>query len=174
MSQGEFNLNNNLLMKKLEKISDEVALIENLFNDFKLLKTFSVNIKVKKKILKELLEASPVAWRVVGITHNALALFKENDFKKKRGIKIQRAHLIDRDYWYSVLFETEWENSTLWFDFVYENDRTVLALSSENKHIKKIDFIKFQEGNEILFKSTRISWKHGNEEISFLKSLIVA
>ena len=150
-------------MKKLEKISDEFTLIENLFNDFKLLKTFSVNIIVKKKILKELLEASPVPWRVIGITHKALFLFKENDFKKKRGIKIQRAHLVDRDYWYSVLFETEWENSKQWYNFVYENDRTVLALSSENKNIKKIDFI-----------STRISWKHGNEEISFLKNLILA
>jgi hypothetical protein len=161
-------------MKRLEKISDEFALIENLFNDFKLLKTFSVDIKVKKKILKELLEASPFAWRVVGITHNALSLFKEHDFKKKSGIKIQRAHLIDRDHWYSVLFETEWENSKQWYNFVYENDRTVLALSSENKNIKKIDFIKFKEGNEILFRSTRISWKHGNEEISFLKNLILA
>jgi hypothetical protein len=89
-------------------------------------------------------------------------------------MKIQRAHLVDRDYWYSVLFETEWENSTLWFDFVYENDKTVLALSSENKHINNIDFIKFQEGNEVLFKSTRISWKHGKEEISFLKNLFVS
>jgi hypothetical protein len=160
-------------MKKLEKISDEFALIENLFNDFKLLKTFSVDIKVKKKILKELLEASPFAWRVIGISHNALSLFKENDFKNKSGMKIQRAHLVDRDYWYSVLFETEWENSTLWFDFVYENDKTVLALSSENKHINNIDFIKFQ-GNEVLFKSTRISWKHGKEEISFLKNLFVS
>lgn len=160
-------------MKKLEKISDEVALIENLFNDFNLLKTFSVNVKVKKKILKELLEASPVAWRVVGITHNALALFKENDFKKKAGMKIQRAHLIDRDHWYNVLFETNWKNATQWFDFVCENDRTILALSSENKHIKKIDFIKFQEDNEVLFRSTRISWEHGNKEISYLRNLIV-
>jgi hypothetical protein len=155
-------------MKKI----DETELIDCLFSDFKLLKTFSVDIKVKKKILKELLEASPFAWRVIGITHNALSLFKENDFKNKSGMKIQRAHLVDRDYWYGILFETEWENSTHWYNFVYENDKTVLALSSENKNIKDLEYIKFQVENDSLFRSKRITWTHGNEEISFLKNLI--
>lgn len=52
-------------------------LIQNIFDDFLLLKKFKANIKVKKKMLKELLEAGPNPWRVVGITPKALLLFKK-------------------------------------------------------------------------------------------------
>lgn len=43
-------------------------LIKNIFDDFELLKELKVDIKVKNKILKELLKAGPNPWRVVCIT----------------------------------------------------------------------------------------------------------
>ena len=146
-------------------------LILNLFDDFNLLKKFKVDKGVQKKMLKELLEAGPNPWRVVGITSNALSLFKEHGYKKAKNIKIQRAHLVDRDEWYSKLLEQDWDNALEWYKFIYENDRTVLALSVENKRIKKINFINFEGLGVNLFKSTRISWKHGNVEIEFLRRL---
>ena len=149
--------------------------IEDIFHDFMSLRTFKVGIKVKKKLLKELLEACQDPWKVVGITPNALDLLKKNGFNLKnkntnKNLSIQRAHLEDRDIWYSELLETDWKDSQSWHQFVRSKDNTVLALSSENKNIKSIVYIKF-ENFENLFRSTRISWQHGPKEKEFLKSL---
>jgi len=146
-------------------------LIKNIFEDFQLLKNFKVDIKVKKKMLKELLEAGPNPWRVVGITPEALSLFKKNKFKKVKNIKIQRAHLKDRDIWYGKLFEEEWKDSNSWYEFIHKNDQTVLALSSENKNIKGINYIEFDKTTTNLFRSKRITWTHKAEEIKFLEEL---
>jgi len=146
-------------------------LIQKLFEDFQLLKKFKVDIEVKKKMLKELLEAGHNPWRVVGITPNALLLFKEHKFKKVKNIKIQRAHLKNRDYWYGILFSNEWKDSNIWYEFIQENDQTVLALSSENKNINKINYIKFDKETTNLFRSKRITWTHKAEEINFLIKL---
>ncbi len=146
-------------------------MIKNIFDDFQLLKEFKVDIKVKKKMLKELLEAGPNPWRVVGITPKALALFEKHKFKKVKDLKIQRAHIKDRDIWYGELFNKKWEDSNSWYKFIHENDQTVLALSSENKNINEIDYLKFDKNITNLFCSKRITWTHQAEEIKFLKEL---
>ncbi len=148
--------------------------IEKIYEDFKLLKNFNSPLKIKKKILKELLEATPNPWNVIGITPKALQLFKDNGFDKKskvtkKGLPIQRAHLNNRDEWYEDLFKTNFTNEEDWYDFITKNDKTVLALSSENKNISRIKYIPINRPD--LFKSTRISWTHKNEEKRFLSGL---
>lgn len=150
--------------------------IEDVYQDFLLLKEFKSPDKIKKKMLKELLETTENPWRVIGITKSALLLFKENDFKLKfkgKNLPIQRAHLNDRDVWYTDLFQKEFQNHIDWYDFICKNDNTILALSTENKKINEIDYILFDENSIKLsfFKSTRISWKHSERERNFLKMI---
>ncbi len=132
--------------------------------------------KIKKKMLKELLEITENPWRVIGITKAALLMLKENDFKLKNGDKnlpIQRAHLCDRDKWYTELFQNKFQNHNDWYEFIYMNDCTVLSLSTENKKIREIDYISFDDNlnDSSLFKSTRISWKHSEKERKFLETI---
>lgn len=149
-------------------------LIESLFEDFQKLRTFNVNLKVRKKMLRELLEAGPNPWRVIGITPNALERFRENDYKKVEKLGIQRAHLNQRDHWYEELLTEEWKDATAWYEFIVKNDSTILALSGENKKINEIDYLLFGEREETLFKSNRVSWKHNKEEVEFLKNFDIA
>ena len=150
-------------------------LIDDTSQDFKLFKEFKSNKKIKKKMLKELLEALPEPWKIIGITPQAFNLLKSNSYKlkdqsSKKNLPIQRAHIFDRDVWYSELLEKEWSCSGDWYNFIKEKDITVLALSSENSKIRSIRYIEFPE-NINLFKSNRISWSHTKKEENFLKSL---
>jgi hypothetical protein len=76
-------------------------------------------------------------WRVIGITEEALKAFQSNGFNripnKKDPIRVERAHINQRAIWVKELFEREWTCAKEWSDFLYENDRTVLATSVENK-----------------------------------------
>lgn len=76
------------------------------------------------------------AWRVVGITEDALEAFALIDFKripnKKDPIAVERAHIHKRALWVEELFKTEWNSANEWWDFIYKNDRTVLATTKEN------------------------------------------
>jgi len=69
------------------------------------------------------------------------------------------------------LFEKKWEDASEWYSFINKKDKTVLALSSENKSISKIHYIRFGRRNSVLFRSKRITWTHKKEEMAFLKKL---
>ena len=149
--------------------------INILYSDFLLLKELKVDLKIKKYILKEFLEAFPNPWKIIGITESALLALKNNSYKIKssitgKNLSIQRAHIYDRSKWYEELFNTEWSSHIDWYDFIISRDVTVLALSSENKKISSIPYIRFPD-NHNLFRSSRITWSHGIEEIEFLKGL---
>lgn len=148
--------------------------IEEIYEDFKQLKGFNAQLEIKKKMLKELLEATERPWNIIGITPDALQLLGTNDFYMKskmtnKNLAIQRAHLNDRHNWYGELFKRDFFSAKEWYDFIQQNDKTVLGLSTENKRITEIEFIPIT--NSILFRSTRISWKHGNVERQFLRDL---
>jgi hypothetical protein len=147
--------------------------IKDIYEDFESLKKFNVGFDIQKKILKELLEATPCPWKVVGITPSALNAFKKENFNKTNRIKIQRAHIENRDEWYGVLLNTDWKGCyKKWYHYILEKDKTILALSSENKIIKNINPIIFFENEKLcLFKSTRISWEHKQNEKELLANL---
>lgn len=144
--------------------------IVDLYNDFLLLKKMSIDLKVKKYMLKEFLEVTESPWRVIGVSKEALTALKQNTYKKK-GIKLQRAHINDRDVWYNELFNRSFVDCNEWYKFYQDNDKTILALSSENKNIRNVQYFPV-DPNLNLFKSTRISWSHSKPEIDFLKNLV--
>jgi hypothetical protein len=146
--------------------------IEDLFHDYNLILQMRIPNNIKVKLLRELFEASDNPWRVVGITESALRKFEEHDFRKKSGIGIQRAHLYNRNNAFLEMLNTEFHNSNEWWNFYYERDKTILALSTENRGIENgiINYIEIDE-NLGLFRSNRISWKHSRAEIDILTIL---
>jgi hypothetical protein len=143
--------------------------IIDLYNDFLLLKKMSIPVKIKKYMLKEFLEVTESPWRVIGVSKEALVALKQNGYTKK-GIKLQRAHINDRDIWYNELFNRSFVECNEWYKFYQDNDKTILALSSENKNIRNVQYFPI-DINLNLFKSTRISWAHKKAEKDYLKDL---
>ena len=76
-------------------------------------------------------------WRVVGITQAAFDSFKEINFEriptKKDPVSVERAHIKRRYDWIRELFNTDWKSSEDWWNFIYENDKVILATTYENK-----------------------------------------
>lgn len=146
--------------------------IEDLFYDYNLILQMRISNNFKVRLLRELFEASDNPWRVVGITESAIRIFEEHDFRKEAGMGIQRAHLNNRNQAFLEMLNTEFNSINDWWDFYYERDRTILALSTENRGIENgfINYIEIDE-NLGLFRSNRISWRHSRDEIIFLTNL---
>jgi hypothetical protein len=144
----------------------------DLYHDYNLILQMIIPCNIKVKLLRELFEASDNPWRVVGITEAALRKFEEHNFRKESGMGIQRAHLNNRNNAFLEMLNTEFHNSNEWWNFYYERDKTILALSTENRGIEN-GIINYIEINEKLglFRSNRISWKHSRAEIDILTIL---
>lgn len=84
-------------------------------------------------MLTEFFSVNENAWRVIGITKEALLRFKDNDFKKKSRMGINRSHINNRSDCYSEMLNTDFTHANEWWDFNYDNDETILAISQENK-----------------------------------------
>jgi hypothetical protein len=144
--------------------------IERIYNDFLLIKKMKSDFKIKKNILTHLLSSHSNPWRVVGITEDALKQFKNYDFKKTSRMGIERAHLTDRSELYANLLNSTFVSIEDWWSFYYENDKTVLTTSTENR--KKNHSIYFEIDEKYnLFKSAQIGWCHNKEEVNFLRNL---
>jgi len=76
-------------------------------------------------------------WRVIGITQDALDSFKAVNFERVPNRKdenpVERAHINKRYDWVEEVFNREWTSSEEWWNFIWENDQTVLATAKENK-----------------------------------------
>lgn len=94
---------------------------------------------------------SSAAWRVVGITKEALAAFEEIGFTNKpKGI--QRAHLVDRVETFRQLLNAANPVQRSHFqELVSDGDRTVLCLEGQNKRIAGIPFIALENPDGKLF-----------------------
>lgn len=76
---------------------------DNLYHDFLLISKMKVSEKTKIRILTELFGETENPWRVIGITINALKIFKDNDFNRISGMGINRAHIKDRKITYTKM-----------------------------------------------------------------------
>lgn len=127
-------------------------------------------INIKALMLGGLLSCNPDTWRVVGITEEALLVFKEHNFKKVSRMGINRSHQVDRIETYTEMLTNKMIDIDSWWSFYSKNDTTILSTSSENmsKDGKKIIDIDTKLG---LFKSQGFAWRHGKEEVLFLNNL---
>jgi len=144
--------------------------IANLHHDYLLITRMKIPIKRKIRLLTELFGESENPWRVVGITEAALNIFKENDFKKIKRMGINRSHLIDRKISYTHMFENVFEKADDWWEYYFENDKTILSTSSENMS-SNLSVILYFDNNDYLFKSSGFTWSYRKKEKVFLEEL---
>jgi hypothetical protein len=135
------------------------------------LQVFDWNIPIKNKVrvFGDLVPyANPICWRIVGITKDALAVFANHDFRKVSRMGVNRGHLVDRNDTCTHLFTHRFKDVWEWWQYYYERDKTVLMTSSENVSGAHSEIFEITTG---LFISSGFAWKHGKQEIQFLKEL---
>lgn len=144
---------------------------DDLYHDFLLISQMKASEKTKVKFLTELFSETENPWRVVGITKNALEVFKNYDFKRVSRMGINRSHINDRKTTYTKMLNSVFKNSTEWWDYYYENDKTIFATSSENMS-SSLQNVIYYKNSEVLFKSKGYAWTHRkNNEVPYLKKL---
>lgn len=125
--------------------------------------------RVKVKLLSELLAFYPGCWKVIGITKNALEVFKKNEFQKVSRMGINRSHLVDRHKTYTRMIQSpNMDFDSWWIDYL-NNDKTILSTSSENLSKTCSEIVYFDTD---LFPARGFAWRHGKAESVFLKTLI--
>lgn len=157
-------------------IHDLEELKEVLFHDFQIIKKMRSPEANRVKLLSTLFSINPNSWRVVGITPEALEIFKKYEFQKKSGMRINRSHITQRFGFYQSLLnpENKISGAEEFWNLYYENDMTVLASASENM---SADVTIFENAYPVpqderkLFQTAGYAWKHKDEEEAFLKDL---
>lgn len=124
--------------------------------------------KQKFTLLSNLLSlGAGAAWQPIQITHAAIQLFVENDFKKPKGL--ERAHIYHRRKTMTELVQQNWQGDE-WWDWYKERDYTVLATRKENRdeaefhNVAKILIPKEQN----LFWGKRVGFEYGEIEKRFV------
>jgi hypothetical protein len=143
---------------------------EDLYHDYKLLLKMKVGNAKKVRLLSDLLGEAENPWRVVGITHEALKVFKNHGFKKVSKMGINRSHITRRKETYSFMLKNNFDNAKEWWNYHFENDITILSTSSENLSGKSSKIIDIDPSLN-LFKCRGFGWTHGKKEILFLEKL---
>lgn len=146
---------------------------EILFHDFNLIKRMRCPEPRKIKLVSNLFVMNPDGWRVVGITPAALDVFSKHGFERRSGMRVNRAHVIPRYQTYkAMLGKGFFDKNELW-DYYWERDHTILSTSSENMKSVSENSIYFEvpQDHRILFRMKGFAWKHGDEEVAFLREL---
>jgi hypothetical protein len=143
---------------------------EEIFEDYLMIKKMKAPLHTKLAFLTYLFSNQSNPWRVTGITHEALKVFAQNDFKKVSRMGINRSHIEARKDTYRTLLETDFNSIEEWWDYYFSRDMTILSTSSENmsEQLSKVYPIDPVLG---LFRTSGYAWKHGKEEIAFLRNL---
>ena len=141
---------------------------ETIFNGFlKLQEMEGVPLYTKHRMLHNLMGMNKNSWIVIGITEAALEKFKENDYKRPKGVN--RSHIFQRSETSRIMLQkTDWDIES-WWDFYVQRDECVLATSSENMD-KEPDIIKYEVPRG-LFKARGFAFIVSNAEKEFLKGL---
>ena len=115
--------------------------------------------QVKRRMLGDIFSCHEQRWRVEGITGEALRIFKENGFKKRSRMRINRSHKTPRYVTSSQMLKEPMAAKDSWWKFYIENDGAVFAKSSEgmkNNHPYLIDF----KCPENLFLARGYGWRN--------------
>lgn len=141
---------------------------EDFYHDFLLIRKMRVPINKRYRILSELLGCYENAWRVTGVTYNALKVFSDLHFRRESGMGINRSHIVDRKSTYVTMLEGPLMECDEWWNFYLDNDKTILATSAENMSngFSEIFDVDSTLG---LFKPQGFAWRHKDPEINFLK-----
>lgn len=109
------------------------------------------------------------SWRIIGISHEALLLFAENDFGRVKGT--ERGHIVPRADTYKKMLAKKLSFDE-WWKLFWDNDKTILMTKEENrrKKVSKVYDIDWRLG---YFKCTKsVSYVYTKKhEGEFLRQL---
>ena len=145
---------------------------EDFYHDFLLIRKMRAPTTKRYRMLGELFAVNPNAWRVVGVTENALRVFAEHDFKRASRMGVNRSHLVDRIDTYTAMLEGPLMECEEWWDYYVDTDKTVLATSTENMGKGEWSKVYDIDTSLGLFRSQGFAWRHKDPEINFLKETI--
>ena len=166
--------------KKEKDISIDIVSEQEIMKyNMKLAKQMKVPFSTLSRIMSSIEGGHNNPWPISGVTKKGLIRFKEVDFTNKtpKGVKlgINRCHLRDRVVTHKELVEGNLLDKAngAWFDYWREGDKTVLAVSSENKKgyvIPDEDIIPIERVGK-LFVAQGYKWRHTKEEQEYLRNL---
>ena len=145
---------------------------EDFYHDFLLIRKMRAPTSKRYRMLGELFAVNPDAWRVVGITENALKVFAEHNFKRVSRMGINRSHLVDRIATYTTMLEGPLMECNEWWQFYVDTDKTILSTSTENMSKSELSKVYDIDPALELFKSHGFAWRHKDPEVRFLKETL--
>lgn len=151
-------------------MTNELKLKSEIYQDANKIREMNASAPIKIRILSELFSAYENIWEVVGISREALEVFKKSDFKKISRMGINRAHEFDRHETYKDLLYNDFQCEDDWWNYFCERNHTILRTSNENMSGINSGYLKIPRGQG-LFKSRGFAWKHNKEEVEFLRKL---
>ena len=129
-------------------------------------------LRKKKNLFDGLVRGEPWAWRVIGITVNALMGLAQYDFKRTKDLPLRRAHFTGRMETAKEIFNAKIPRDQF-FERFFKTDVTALALGPENTKGGPSEYIPI-DPNLNLFSSTDAGFKHGPGECKYLRELHAA
>jgi|688.fasta_scaffold187607_2 hypothetical protein len=149
---------------------------EKMYLAFKAISKMEIDESKKIGMLTYLFSIEPNCWRVIGISIDAIKVFQKNGFQRKSKMGINRSHIKRRfDSYKEILHKEskgEFKNHDEWWNFYFDNDKTILQTSSENmKKNGHSRVIEISNPDWTLFKSKGYAWNHGNAEVVLLRKL---
>ena len=143
---------------------------QDYYADFMAIRGMRSPTPKRVRMLTELLGGYKDNWIVTGVTKEALKVFEQHNFRKASRMGINRSHLVDRHKTYTHMIEGPEMTAEEWWQFYRDNDKTVLATSSENmtnnfSHAYTVD-------TELgLFRTRGFAWTHNKAEAKFLEEM---
>lgn len=131
----------------------------------------TIKFEVCSTMLSNVMRSHDWSWQVVGITPDALAVYKRDGWRHVSGNNIQRAHFTDRKNMVRHVFERDIPMSAdELLGYWINADRTILATKSENSNGLPDTWHKFDAEGLFRDRGTGFRFTKGGEG-EFLKQL---
>jgi hypothetical protein len=146
---------------------------KELYKFYELIFDSTFTLPKKRSVITAVLGYETWSWRVVGITEEAIKAIARNNFNKPSRV-LARDHTLSRKETYSRIFN-EKMGFNEWWEWIWENDKTVLMTNEEHKviHIQKPTKIYDIDLNLSLFVDAEVAGWHQTKtrEGAFIKDL---
>ncbi len=133
---------------------------EELYKFYELIFDSTFTLPKKRSVITAVLGYETWSWRVVGITEEAVKAIARNNFNKPSRV-LARDHTLSRKETYSRIFN-EKMGFNEWWDWIWENDKTILMTNEEHKviHIQQPTKIYDIDLNLSLFVDAEVAGWH--------------
>lgn len=148
---------------------------EELYRLYEMIFDCAFSLVKKRAVLTQVLGGETWSWRVVGITEEAVKAIARNNFNKPSKV-LARDHTLTRKDTYNRIF-TEKMNFNEWWNWIWDNDKTILITNEEHNliHSQNISKVYAIDPNLSYFVDNGIGWYQTRaREGEFIKQLCEA